>query len=280
MPGAAVSTRRTAELPRLVGATVGRRAVPPGTGGPPCSPRCPALRRRPSGAARRAGRPHRGAVHSRSQPPAGAAAERARQAAAAGPTRQAAVATAETRRARSRRPPAPRRPTTRTIKAPDPRQRARRTIRVRTARLTSRFSAGQPRKRLITTLVVMLLILSAVLVKVGALQTFEGDALRNAAAQQWTRDRPLRAQRGSIFDRNGEELALSVPASTIAVNPKQVEDPDGTAGHVRPDPRPVAPSGATSWPRRWPPRTAASSTSPARSTTCSPSSSPTSSCPG
>jgi cell division protein FtsI (penicillin-binding protein 3) len=126
----------------------------------------------------------------------------------------------------TRRPPAPR---PRPIKAPDPRQRARRTIRVRTKRLTSRFSAGQPRKRLITTLVVMLLILSAVLVKVGVLQTFQGDVLRSAAAQQWTRDRPLRAQRGSIFDRNGEELALSVPASTVAVNPRQVEDPEGTA---------------------------------------------------
>ncbi|MET0326545.1 MAG: penicillin-binding protein 2 [Ilumatobacteraceae bacterium] len=75
----------------------------------------------------------------------------------------------------------------------------------------------------------MLLVMSAVLVKVGALQTFEGNALRSAASQQWTRDRALRAQRGSIFDRDGEELALSVPASTIAVNPKQVQDPVGTA---------------------------------------------------
>ena len=75
----------------------------------------------------------------------------------------------------------------------------------------------------------MLVILSAVLVRVGLLQTVEGDALRSAAAQQWTRDRPLRAQRGSIFDRDGEELALSVPASTIAVNPRQVNDPQGLA---------------------------------------------------
>jgi cell division protein FtsI (penicillin-binding protein 3) len=75
----------------------------------------------------------------------------------------------------------------------------------------------------------MLVVLSAVLVKVGLLQTVEGDSLRSAAAQQWTRERPLRAQRGSIFDRNGEELALSVSASTIAVNPKQVTDPVGTA---------------------------------------------------
>ncbi|MET0145839.1 MAG: penicillin-binding protein 2 [Ilumatobacteraceae bacterium] len=129
----------------------------------------------------------------------------------------------------TRRAVAPRPERRRTIKAPDPRQRARRTIRVRTPRLVSRFSAGQPRRRLMATLVVMLVILSAVLVKVGALQTFQGDSLRNAATQQWTRDREVLAQRGSIFDRNGEELALSVPASTIAVNPMQVQDPVGTA---------------------------------------------------
>jgi cell division protein FtsI (penicillin-binding protein 3) len=83
---------------------------------------------------------------------------------------------------------------------------------------------------LISTLVAMLLILGAVLVRVGLLQTTaEGDGLRSAASQQWTRDRVLPAQRGTIFDRNGDELALSVPASTVAVNPQQVEDPAGTA---------------------------------------------------
>ena len=42
------------------------------------------------------------------------------------------------------------------------------------------------------------------------------------------RTRQLPAQRGTIFDRNGDELALSVPASTIAVNPRQVLDAAGT----------------------------------------------------
>jgi cell division protein FtsI (penicillin-binding protein 3) len=111
-----------------------------------------------------------------------------------------------------------------------PKIRARRTITTRTRRLAARFSAGQPRKRLIATLAAILLVLSAVLVKVGLLQTVDGDGLRSAAAAQWTRTRPLPARRGSIFDRNGEELALSVPASTIAVNPKQVTDPVGTGG--------------------------------------------------
>lgn len=71
----------------------------------------------------------------------------------------------------------------------------------------------------------MLILLTAVLVKVGALQTWQGESLRTAAQQQWTRDRVVPAERGAIFDRNGDELALSVPAATIAVNPKQLEDP-------------------------------------------------------
>lgn len=106
---------------------------------------------------------------------------------------------------------------------------ARRTIGTRRSRLATLFNAGQPRRRLITALVVMLIILAAVLVRVGMLQTFQGETLRSEASQQWTRERTLPAQRGTIFDRNGDELALSVPASTVAVNPRQVDDPAGTA---------------------------------------------------
>jgi cell division protein FtsI (penicillin-binding protein 3) len=133
----------------------------------------------------------------------------------------------------ARRRPPPARAATRSrprkVRARNQRQRARRTIRARRSALATRFAAGQPRLRLLTTLVVMLLCLMAVLFKVGLLQTLQGDALRSAAAQQWTRDRTLLAQRGTIFDRNGDELALSVPAATVAVNPKQVQDPAATA---------------------------------------------------
>jgi cell division protein FtsI (penicillin-binding protein 3) len=99
----------------------------------------------------------------------------------------------------------------------------------RGSRLATAFTAGQPRRRLLIALVVMLGVLLAVLVRVGLLQTVQGDDLRESASDQWTRDRTLPAQRGAIFDRNGDELALSVPARTVAVNPRQVEDPAGTA---------------------------------------------------
>lgn len=60
------------------------------------------------------------------------------------------------------------------------------------------------------------------------LQTSGGDPLREAAKDQWTRLVTLSADRGTIFDRNGEELAVSIPASTISINPKLINDPTAT----------------------------------------------------
>ncbi len=66
--------------------------------------------------------------------------------------------------------------------------------------------------------------LGLVLVKVAKIQTSGGESLRAAGAQQWTRQVALPADRGSIFDRNGEELAVSVPAVSISINPKLISD--------------------------------------------------------
>jgi cell division protein FtsI (penicillin-binding protein 3) len=96
---------------------------------------------------------------------------------------------------------------------------------------TYRFSVGRPRQRLIGLLVVISLVLLVVLVKVGRLQIAGGgDPLRAAAAEQWTRHITLQADRGTIFDRNGEELAVSVPAAAISINPMLINDPEGTLG--------------------------------------------------
>ena len=225
-------------------------------------------RRRPAPAPRaRRGRRCRVAPRGGSPPPG-----RDRRTKAAATTTAAAVATAAARpgprrravTASTRTPPRGRR---RAVQTRDPRQRARRTVRARRSALATRFAAGQPRMRLLFTLVVMLLFLMAVLFKVGLLQTFQGDALRSAAAKQWTRERTLPAQRGAIFDRNGDELALSVPAATIAVNPKLVER---SGGHGR-DARPACSTSPTERQAELAAAMAAkddaaSSTSPARST--------------
>ncbi len=91
------------------------------------------------------------------------------------------------------------------------------------------FRAGQPRRRLAALFVLSVLAFGAVLVRVAMLQTAEAESYTRAGSLQRTQDAVLHASRGVIFDRNGDELALSVPATTIFVNPKLVGDPVGTA---------------------------------------------------
>ena len=65
----------------------------------------------------------------------------------------------------------------------------------------------------------------AVLARVTLLQTVQADELRTAGKSQRTTEQRLKAHRGTIFDRDGADLALSVPARTITANPKLVLDP-------------------------------------------------------
>ena len=70
-------------------------------------------------------------------------------------------------------------------------------------------------------------ILLGLIGRVAYLQTTEAENLRSAAADQWTRSVTIPAQRGTVFDRHGAELAMSVPAVTVSINPKLIEN--GTA---------------------------------------------------
>lgn len=72
------------------------------------------------------------------------------------------------------------------------------------------------------------LILVGVVVRVAFLQTAEAGTLRSAATDQWTRSTTIAAQRGTVFDRHGAELAMSVPAATISINPKLIENGPAT----------------------------------------------------
>ncbi len=67
-----------------------------------------------------------------------------------------------------------------------------------------------------------------VLGRIVWLQVSQSESLRAAGLNQRTSTLTLKAARGSILDRNGQELALSVPATTVTANPKLVVDPQGT----------------------------------------------------
>lgn len=91
------------------------------------------------------------------------------------------------------------------------------------------FRAGQSRRRLLAVIIVAALLFALVIGRVALLQTSDAQQLQDAGRAQRTSVTALRAGRGVIFDRNGDELALSVPAVTITANPKLVTDPVGTA---------------------------------------------------
>ena len=71
-------------------------------------------------------------------------------------------------------------------------------------------------------------ILLGLIGRVAYLQTTEAESLRSAAADQWTRSVTLPAQRGTVFDRHGAELAMSVPAVTVSINPKLIDNGPAT----------------------------------------------------
>ena len=65
--------------------------------------------------------------------------------------------------------------------------------------------------------------------RLAFLQIFKHGEYSEAATNQRTNKMTLHAMRGTIYDRNGNVLAMSVECETIYANPKAVTDPSGVA---------------------------------------------------
>ena len=65
-------------------------------------------------------------------------------------------------------------------------------------------------------------------------QGFEGPKHAERGEQQRLHTEALAAPRGTIYDRDGVELAVSITAVTVIVNPSQLEDPVGAARLLAP----------------------------------------------
>lgn len=89
-------------------------------------------------------------------------------------------------------------------------------------------------RRGIAFLVVAVLAFVALGGRLVYLQADPPDAYRAYGERQLVREITLPAARGAIFDRNGNELALSVRQSTVWANPRLVTDPAGEAAALAP----------------------------------------------
>ena len=85
------------------------------------------------------------------------------------------------------------------------------------------------RIRIYVTGICFLLIFGVLFLRAYQLQILEGKELSSMAKEDYTGRFTLTAQRGTIFDRNGRELALSIDVASIYCYPKRVKDPSKTA---------------------------------------------------
>ena len=100
---------------------------------------------------------------------------------------------------------------------------------MRSSKIPSSEAHHRVKNRIRGMVVFFAVLLTLLFGRVVLLQTVQRDGYFAASVDQRTRVSILRAARGVIFDRNGNELALSVPSTTVYVDPRDVTDIPGVA---------------------------------------------------
>lgn len=90
------------------------------------------------------------------------------------------------------------------------------------------------RKRITCLFLLAVVFLSLIIFRLAWIQFVRGDELRQEGIINRMRDVPVEAKRGSILDRNGNELVTSVSADSIYAIPNQIKKPDQVASQIAP----------------------------------------------
>jgi len=113
-----------------------------------------------------------------------------------------------------------------------PPRRARPAPRATTRKPPAR--AGQPGRRALVLLLLVVISLVAVTLRLVQLQVIADDEYAARGLAQRLDTLPIPAERGTVFDRNGNELAMSVRQPTVFADPSLVVDPTATAARLAP----------------------------------------------
>ena len=76
---------------------------------------------------------------------------------------------------------------------------------------------------------ICLVVLIAIIIKVFYIQVFSYQKLNTLAESLWSRELPIKADRGLIVDRNGEILATNITTVSLVVVPGQIDEPEKVA---------------------------------------------------
>ena len=90
------------------------------------------------------------------------------------------------------------------------------------------------RSRIVGIFVVLLLSLAGIAAKLFFLQIQQGNRLAERATKQYERRLPIVSRRGTIYDRAGRELAVSLRVFSVFAQPAAIERPAGTAKALAP----------------------------------------------
>ena len=85
------------------------------------------------------------------------------------------------------------------------------------------------KRRLFALLSLMMLAFLGLIARLGYIQLVEADWLTEKALAQQVRDLPVEAKRGTIYDRNGKELAISITKYTVWAKPSAIKDKSDAA---------------------------------------------------
>jgi cell division protein FtsI (penicillin-binding protein 3) len=98
---------------------------------------------------------------------------------------------------------------------------------MRSSKIPSSEAHHRVKNRIRWMVILFIFLLTLLFGRVVLLQTVQRDGYFAASVEQRTRVNILRAARGVIFDRNGNELALSVPSTTVYADPRGMTDIPG-----------------------------------------------------
>ena len=88
------------------------------------------------------------------------------------------------------------------------------------------------RKRISALIVAISFIFFALVIRLFWLEIINSDLLQNRALNQWTRDLPITAERGKIFDTNGATLAVSLSSYDLYSRGREIEDASKVASYL------------------------------------------------
>lgn len=83
--------------------------------------------------------------------------------------------------------------------------------------------SNSTKKRLVAIFFGVSIVVFGLILRLGYLQIVKGEELKKGALEQWTTGIEIKPKRGIIYDRNGEELAVSISSYTVWCNPAEID---------------------------------------------------------